>query len=1187
MIIGNYYIKKEWSNNTMKTILHLSDLHITSDMQEPENNTFITTLIKKIKSKHIIDILIFTGDLIDSKSISKKITLAPSNHKEKLWNEEATMAFDLGKKYLKYIKEQLNIPDTNIIICVGNHDVNRNSTTEEEKLCDKEESLTFTKRFDMYRKFSDDFLPFKDSYKTYFKTVEGFNFLVVNSNWNNGNNGQMCINCNEINDIVTNNISQLSSSNKKQNIFISHSPVSDFCEEARYGYKENNYKPIKQILDEYFDIYIAGDKHTDTFDHHELIVGAPTTDNKTSCGIYEYTDDQLSVKHLLYKNLKWETECDTQLIQSFGKISEKFLKQSCIEVLYNEKLDIAKMITNNQEIYNQQMILFNKLFRSYTTLKKTKYGNSGENVTMSENIIEQTQQLINDSIKQYPLMLRGMPKLGKSLFLTLLYLHLLHSSVKDEFDYIPVYFNLDAVLLEQDNNWSNIKSTIDSIFRDSSVLSKKHYKPICFIFDGLNKYKFYKTSIEDYIQTKITQNQTYTKHKNKFVICFDTDEDLGLHETEMNRTVDAEYVLYFNSIIINNTYSNSNYINFIFAFSNLYSNVKEEIIFNNIKKLNLNRIDLNTLLNFKEYFTSIDNSNCCITELYNKLAIKLIDNSYIASACTACYKLYYEQKTFEQINNDKCNINYQVFEILKKQKNLAMYLIARYYVNALKTANSSKKPNISPILNECFSYEISNFVRGIIIKDNLLSELKSFNNKFYNVLDCKGRAMLTYFIGRMKLQDRELSSILYNQENLLQNYKSSDTEDEFFLKVAQRSIIISRITGLSSSEEHLDHYIMQLLQNESIRYVNREFYLLYYGDRKINEINFNYIDTLYEGFDFYNVFHVIATKLRIWKENSTPYNLLKLEIFTLCDLLQQRLDNINACSRNNRSNQFEYVKSFFYNEKYAIQSANALKFAISIIEKYLKESHKDSIFSSYLKTKHNEFNIALSTINEDKDITETTFCPSEIFYDCAQISKVEKIGWKIKDNLRLINDDMYDNVSHKKNYENVVEHIYECYLIGLLYLPKTIPSENEYNKQDILNMLLIHDLGESKVKDYPPYYININQKKEEENLYNEKLFLSGLHNGISDLTEQFHLWNLWYENDKNINIQIAKDIDKIHLIYKMFILLSETDISLNDDRIKSILKERKNIKTKYGNIIYQTLIEHNHHIRDDYKQLLL
>lgn len=1171
----------------MKRILHISDFHITSDMPEPQDNPRITKLIQKIKiSFKKIHVLVFTGDLIDSRSISESIEKLPASEKEQGWNREAKIAFELGEKYLTYIKNELGLSDNEIILCVGNHDVNRNCVEKENLTCHKKEAFTFSNRFEAYKSFSDTFLPFKDSYKTYFRTIDDLNFLVVNSNWNNENKSRLCINCNDISIVLKNNISKLNE-NKNFNIFVSHSPMSDFCEDARYEYSDNLYDPIQNRINRYFNIFLAGDKHTQTFNPQELIAGSPLNSSNVCYGIYEFSNNNYCFKHLIYSNSEWSIETDSKSIQDIYAISKKYLKLSGMEVLYKiNHIDDKVIFSQKYKGSIDQWNHFNKLFLSYTTLKKTAIGTSGIKVPVEGNLISTISMIIQDSMNSYPLVLRGMAKSGKSLFLTLLYLHLLEMYAANEFSYIPIYFNLDSITCDLDEKgWKYIENSIDDIFLSSKNLSLQYNMPICYILDGLCKNKYYDNCIEDYIQVKIESSMTGAASKDKFVVCLDTDDDLHMTNTDINSSIQADNILYFNSITINKINAKPDLENFIDAFTHLYSDSDNKTILNNIKKLNIRNIDLHTLISFKDYFLSDNNAQCTIADLYESNALVQFQKQNIDNACLACYKLYYENKTYDEIIKDGCKISYSIFEKIKKQKNLATFLIARCYVTAIELYHDHPKNRPSPILNECFNHEISNTIKELFLK-NSTEKLNSLNANFYRKFNFQGIAMITYFMGRTLNNTQKLNKVLEQQMDYVNNRNPKNTEDEFYKKVAQRSIIISKISGLPNYKEHEEEYINNLLSNPKIRYVNREFYLLYYGDRKSSELLYNYTDTLYEGFDFYNVYHVLATKLEGWRTKKTESKLLRLEIFTLCDLIQQRIDNKIAISRNNRTSETKYLSSFFYDCRFTDKAKKVLEYAISIIKFYLSNDSSESLFTSYLKVKKFEFENFISTFENNKVSCESTgYKTFKLMEECSKISSTEKIGWKIPNVINYLNDDAYENYSKNKNYENVANHMYECYLIGLFYLPNDKPGDQVYNKQEILNILLIHDIGESIVNDYPPFYAKIDEKRYQEDMENRKIFLSGLHDGIADLTPQLKLWDLWY-NETNINVRIAKEIDKIQMIHKMFVLLTTTDIQLSEERIKNILRDKEKIQTNYGKEIYNILITQNDNIPDQYKRLL-
>lgn len=143
----------------------------------------------------------------------------------------------------------------------------------------------------------------------------------------------------------------------------------------------------------------------------------------------------------------------------------------------------------------------------------------------------------------------------------------------------------------------------------------------------------------------------------------------------------------------------------------------------------------------------------------------------------------------------------------------------------------------------------------------------------------------------------------------------------------------------------------------------------------------------------------------------------------------------------------------------------------------------------------------------------------------------------------------------------------------MLYLPERIESKAEYCKDSILKILLLHDLGEIEVGDIIPQYEDYSNAREMEKEFGEKLFLQGTHKGIADLTDIFSLWQEWCnDNGHNINISIAKEIDKIQMIFKMFSMLRDGEIILTNARILNFWSEKNRIVTDEGKRIFNTII---------------
>lgn len=82
--------------------------------------------------------------------------------------------------------------------------------------------------------------------------------------------------------------------------------------------------------------------------------------------------------------------------------------------------------------------------------------------------------------------------------------------------------------------------------------------------------------------------------------------------------------------------------------------------------------------------------------------------------------------------------------------------------------------------------------------------------------------------------------------------------------VAKRSIEIYR-TRNDYSYYDKNEYIIKLLVDKNEWRINRNFYLEFYGDRTKEESDLDH-EIILKGLDFYNTYHILASRLEKWKK---------------------------------------------------------------------------------------------------------------------------------------------------------------------------------------------------------------------------------------------------------------------------------------------------------------------------------
>lgn len=180
-----------------------------------------------------------------------------------------------------------------------------------------------------------------------------------------------------------------------------------------------------------------------------------------------------------------------------------------------------------------------------------------------------------------------------------------------------------------------------------------------------------------------------------------------------------------------------------------------------------------------------------------------------------------------------------------------------------------------------------------------------------------------------------------------------------------------------------------------------------------------------------------------------------------------------------------------------------------------------------------------------------------VFNKFAESNLLERSGWT------------GTNVptNHK---ESIAEHMYVMYTMANLYLPNKLDDDN-YDKDKILTMIMIHDLAETITGDIPhPNKTEHDELKED--LIAKALWCNLLYNESSSASQIYEAWNEW-NLDLSINAHIAHDFDAIQLNYQFFTYACKYPETYSDNDI--LRWTRRKPKTEIGNKIYKQLILDN------------
>lgn len=1196
----------------MVNIIQLSDFHIKASMPEPQDNAAIRTFVDYVKTMDLgTIILVYNGDVIDSNVIQKSLTEdMTSEEKAEEWDRQAEKAFCKAETYFTYIMENLEITNDHVIICCGNHDVNNYYDCDTKFMCpyDKGDTpIPYTeKRFAQWDAFCRNMKFMKVSHQNMIREINGINFVVSNSQWRNkyigGSKIGLCLNCKTLTDLFAaseQELARAANGEETGNVFVSHAPFGDLCERKLHAWPENNNDSYINKINDNCRLLLFGDKHTDTTLGAAYIVGAPldpadhrTGEQKITYYIHQFRGGTMHHRALVYESGRWKSSISDCDIKKILEPSSNSLKPQALSYLF-QTTDISLLPhkISDFEIYKNQdkWEALNNIFQIYVKINHVLQNNRSEQIKCSWfGIFDTLRSVIGgcgEEESKVNMIIQGNYRSGKSIFMTLLYLNLLHGFCSGIFKDIPVYINLEFW-----ENRNTLKTSIAEILETCIPLAADNSSKVCLMIDGIPQYLYARNS--EYEEVKnIVKSARYESVISKYVYCIDRNDNLEYDICSFYKEK-AEYLVYFDSITTQNFSETKKYPNFLKAFCTLEGCGEQlDLVRKNYDSLCFKSIDFCLVTLLKDLLLS-DSDIDLTAELEAMISGKLhAAGKSLKLAAKAAFLIYYQNKPIEEIKKSVSDISDEAIQLILKYKIFSEFLIAFNYVDVIESLVSGGKFSSAEksTLNQLYDDDITKFIVQYIGKNIASQTVVSFEEKYYAKLDFAGQSTLTYIVGKVLKNRDQISTVLAREETRLNNAMHQEKRIEgrrlYEYYVAKRSIEICR-TRNDSSYYDKNEYIIKLLIDKDERRINRNFYLEFYGDRTKAELDLEH-EIILRGLDFYNTYHILASRLENWKNTNSESDLSRLELFTLCDLIQTRIDYTKITFVRIRNelkpvNETTAEDSLFYNPYYNSDKQQTafkiIEFALEMIDFYLAHNvsgFDNDVFAQYLSYEKDIFCEVKDKLGASSHKFE--FRNRRLFETLIRLEHKRKIGWHFEKLPQNITQDDIDRIIEGEPLlESVLEHTYEAYLIGMLFLPNEDIHDSQYKKQEILNMLLIHDFGESVVGDYPPSFIEYKHILEVENTTCRGFYLSGQHPEYATMIDYLRLWNDWSDkNSRNINVMIAEEIDKIQMLYKLLSLVCQNKANFTQERFHDFFGAVSNIKTDKSKAIYNQLIANN------------
>lgn len=802
-------------------------------------------------------------------------------------------------------------------------------------------------------------------------------------------------------------------------------------------------------------------------------------------------------------------------------VSKKFFKSS-----------FADLSERNQERVCALCDKYSALFSPITQLEK-----GSKDLILGENIIDSFLRAIYSSNQEYILKISGNNGSEKNSIMQLLFLRIYCDAMNGKNDYIPFYVNVpyyekrdyscDKSIASQVG--AEMASDLDAFIQGIKQCPER--KPIIFI-DGIRDFIFSKSLIEHILSDKLS-----TTHNLQKVVSVDTN--LTNNKKRLKKVIalapkNFEYIAHVVPLDLADDDACERYFS---AFQDIYR-IQVSDLHGKLKSMLFYELDTYVLrLSAATIRDNIHNDSFTITDLYETMCLDMLNGSREALllAAETAYQFAYTETEF----SDSDVFSFMHWTIIKRHKSFVEFLISYYYIHKLtEFENNWDVPFFEMVLPK----EVTRFVTPRL-NDSFGNEEKLLKlcKSHYTAMGILGQSEMTFWLGRVKnvklaTEAKHLLKQYYDETSALIDKKrtghlyesiSAQKADLFLLRGITVSLIYCGIDNIASN------YISSLIDDDLTNMINKGFHLEYYGDKPYlpNENMLDFEDDISVG---EKTLKRLVKNIEQHLSKRTLPPVFELDLFTMCSLIQARIETPDEITG-------------LPLRKYVLRCTDFLQ---EYKDRARHVSNKKAFI--YFNMVHDDFCTYLA-----EDVVDSVACTTYNTYSKA--ATVKRTGW-----VHLGIPDP----------ESIVEHMYNTWLLGMLNLPEKYDDE-EYDKNRILNMIMLHDLGETKTGDIPkPSKKGHPEYEEAEDCVMKAFLLKGTYPTMPNLREGYALWEEWSEQ-KTFNSRVAKDLDILQAMYQFCVYCSMYPEKFTQEKRISWLSEYQDLNTDLGVCLYERIIKNN------------
>lgn len=735
---------------------------------------------------------------------------------------------------------------------------------------------------------------------------------------------------------------------------------------------------------------------------------------------------------------------------------------------------------------------------------------------------------------------KGQPGCAKNMLLQLAYYKMLETFARGESDYLPLYLSssyYEKKSYTEGKERAEMRALIEENCRLFYAFVRKNptVKPVLMV-EAVREHIVASFAPEDVMFDIFKDYGERCKSFKKFNRIVAVDVGIIKNRQRLKRTIPlvgdvSGYVFRFSPVPITDKAACYAVIETVLAmYADVHDGIEVADVYNALKRLRFVTIDIFTIrLVATELSQGLSAEDISIVDMYERLALEELKGDEDKMMVIA-HELY------EYVFNDRHDVkkrpyNAVLWSLPHKHGAYLDFMLALYVAKSMADPEAADRLRVlgSPMTSMENHFMVAHLANNYQLQEALLRTVLDHYDEF----DVHQRSNAAYWMGRLsyaELRDPAQKLLEREYERLLPLVK--DDHSQTLANRYNQYLFRSVCYGLISygRTDVLDEYLTLVITNDITGAIDRGTVIQYMGD--------SYLISAHNDFYLDNDPNVGEQAIRILsgsieaKLSSKRAGYVETDLLSLLLLVQARMHvtpehlsyNLTPCCKKC----LELLKEYHKRPR-SIVSDKLIYYFRSVeedLKRYVEDSRFDAAFLLYT--------------------------------DLSKMKDVRRENWRSY------------NV---ENPESLADHTLNAWLMGMIYLPNEY-GEQSYDKQTILNMLLLHDMAEAVIGDHKGALSEPTKELKKHNELLRKLLLKGTYPEVANMTLYYDAWVEYYYG-QSINARVARDINLLQTVNTFFTYFVESPDSYTMDTVKKWISEGDKLSTNIGYDLFERIIVGN------------